>query len=288
MSTETIGFIGLGNMGGAIARRIAGAGFPMVAYDIAGTAERAPEGAGLAQSVGEVARRSGAIYLSLPSLASFETVVAEIAEAAVGADAVVVNTSTVGPPAALAAAQRLREKGIAFADAPVSGGVPRAEAGRLSVMFSGEAALLGRLRPCFESFGANIFDIGAEPGQAQRMKLVNNTLVISAMTTIAEALAYGEKGGLDLATMLEVINVSTGRNFVSEHIYPRHVVTESYDSAGGGAIIRKDLSLFVQEASGEGRRHGVATAALELVEAYDDARPGSDQTEMYPYVRDGE
>ncbi len=288
MSTDTIGCIGLGNMGGAIARRIAGAGFEMVAYDIAGTAERAPPGATIAQSVGEVARLAGAIYLSLPSLASFETVVAEIAEAAAAENAVVVNTSTVGPGAALAAAEQLGQRGIAFADAPVSGGVTRAEAGGLSILFSGAPELLERLGPAFESFGANIFNIGSEPGQAQRMKLVNNYLVISAMTTTAEALAYGEKGGLGLQAMLDVINVSTGQNFVAEHFYPHHVVTETYDSAGGGDIIRKDLSLFVQEARAEGRRHGVAAAALELVEAYDDARPGTDQTEMYPFVRDGE
>ncbi len=286
MSEETIGFIGLGNIGKPIADNIARAGFDLVVFDIAGTAERAPDGAAAAASAGEVAARSSAVFLSLPSVAAVDQVVGEIADAAVGEGIVVVNTSTVGPSVALAAHDRLQQKGIAYVDAPVSGGVFRAREGKLSVMFSGEAALLTRLRPVLDAFGTNIFDIGAGPGQGQRMKLLNNSLVISAFVSVSEALAYGEKGGLDMKTMLDVVNVSTGQNFVTEQVFPRYVLTETYASAGAAAIIRKDLSLFIEAAEAEGRQHDIATAALNFIEEFDDAMPGVDQLRMYPFIRD--
>ena len=286
MTQETIGFIGLGNIGKPIADNIARAGFDMVVFDIAGTAERAPEGAAAAASSSEVAERSSAIFLSLPTLAAFEAVVAEIAEAKVGEGTVVVNASTVGPAAAVAAHDRLRANGIAYVDAPVSGSVFRAAEGTLSVMFSGDPALFTRLRPALDAIGTNIFNLGPEAGQGQRMKVLNNYLAISAFATTSEALAYGEKGGLDLKTMLDIVNVSSGQNFVAEQIFPRFVLTETYESAGAAAITRKDLSLFVEGAKAEGRPHEVAEAVLRVIEAFDDAQPGVDQTLIYPFVRD--
>ena len=286
MSPEKVGFIGLGNIGKPMANNIARAGFKMVVFDIAGTAERAPDGAEIASSATEVAQRSTAIVLCLPSLAALDDVVAEISESGVGDGVVVVNTSTVGPQAAVAAHDRLREKGIAYVDAPVSGNVFRSRAGELTVMYSGEAALFTRLRPVFDAIGANIFNIGAGTGQGQRMKVLNNSVVVSNFVGTSEALAYGEKGGLDMKTMLDVLNVSSGQNFLTQHFFAHFVLTETYDSAGAAAIIRKDASLFVEGAKAEGCRHQITKAALGVLEEFDDARPGVDQSLIYPYVRD--
>lgn len=286
MTKEIVGFIGLGNMGKPMAHNIARAGYDMVVFDIAGTAERAPERAAIASSVRDVAEQSTTIFLSLPTLAANTEVITEFAESNVREGLVVVNTSTVGARVAADAHQRLNEKGVGYADAPVSGGASGARKATLSVIFSGDAAIFTRLQSLFGVIGANSFNVGSEPGQGQRMKMVNNHLAISTLLTTSEALAYGEAGGLDMKTMLDILNVSSGRSYTTEHIFPNFVLAETYDSGGPASIIRKDIGLFVQESIADGCRHDLAKTTLKLLEAFDDENPDSDQTEIYPFFRD--
>ena len=117
MAKEVVGFIGLGNMGKPMANNIARAGYEMVVFDIAGTAERASEGATIAASVRDVAEQSTTVFLSLPTLVAHTEVATEIAESNVREGLVVVNTSTVGARVAAEAHQRLSEKGVGYADA---------------------------------------------------------------------------------------------------------------------------------------------------------------------------
>lgn len=284
MPNEIVGFIGLGNMGEPMAHNIARAGYAMVVFDIAGTAERAPDGATIADSVLDVAEQSTAVFLSLPTLAANTEVVAEIAGSDVGDYLAVVNTSTVGARVAAESHERLSERGVVYADAPVSGGASGARKATLTVIYSGDPALFTRLLPLFDVIGANSFNVGSEPGQGQRMKMVNNHLAISTLLTTSEALTYGEAGGLDMKTMLDILNVSSGRSYTTEHIFPNFVLTETYDSGGPASIIRKDIGLFVQESIADGCRHSLAKTTLDLLEMFDDENPGSDQTEVYPYI----
>lgn len=282
---ERIGFIGIGNIGRPIADNIVRGGYEVSVYDIAGTHERAPAGAFTSTSVTEVAEDSSAVFLCLPSLSSIEAVVGEISEANVADDIVVVNLSTVGPTAALAAHEQLQKKGISYVDAAVSGSVLRAGEARLAVMFSGEVGLFERLTPVFNTFGNNLFNLGVETGHGQRMKVLNNCLIHTAFVITSEALAFGEKGGLDMQTMLDVINVSSGQNFATHHFFPNHVLTKTYDSASEIGISRKDIKLFVDEAKIQGCRHVVAEAVSDVITSLDDATPGVDQTMIYPFTR---
>ena len=138
MIQDTVGFIGLGNLGKAIADNIAKGGFEMCVYDVVGADERAPQGAVVGASVSEVAERSGLIFICLPTVESIETVVDEICSANIADGTVVVNNSTAGPTCAIAAHGRLGKKGIAYADATISATPPRARAAEAIVMFSGE------------------------------------------------------------------------------------------------------------------------------------------------------
>ena len=192
MEKEVVGFIDLGNMGKPMANNVARAGYDMAVFDIAGTAERAPEGATIADSVRDVAEQSTTVFLSLPTLSANIEVVTQIAESDVREGLVVVNTSTVGARVAAEAHKHLREKGVGYADAPVSGGASGARNATLSIIFSGDEELFTRLQPLFDVIGANSFNVGSEPGQGQRMKMVNNHLAISTLLTTSEALAYGE------------------------------------------------------------------------------------------------
>jgi 3-hydroxyisobutyrate dehydrogenase-like beta-hydroxyacid dehydrogenase len=280
-----IGFIGLGNMGRPMAGHIAAKGHPMIVYDLAGTGPRAPAGARIAQSNTEVAQQAGIIVLSLPNVAANAAVVDEIAQTA-AAGTLVVDTCTIGVAAAQRNAQRLQAAGIDYLDAPVSGLAMRAQEGTLATMCSGPEQTLERARAVLESYSRIVFRVGGEPGQGQRMKLVNNALCITQYVITSEALAYGENGGLDLQTMLEVINESSGMNFSTSMIFPKYVVTERYSDSGSEAHVpSKDIGLFVDGAQQEGTPHAAVAAAYEIFKAFADEDPRRDQMWIYPYVK---
>ena len=287
MRRETIGFIGLGNIGKPMADNIARAGFDMAVHDVAGASERAPEGAAVCGSAADVAGRSTAIFLSLPTIEAVEAVVGEIAESGAGDDAVVVNTSTVSPETSVAAHGRLSAQGVGYVDAPISGGVLRARDRTLTVIYSGDEAAFARLEPVFRAISEHVFRVGDGAGQAQRMKLLNNYLAISAMVANSEALAYGAAGGLDMKTMLDVINVSSGQNFMSSTWFPRCLLSGVYQCWSTAGIIHKDLSLFVKSAAAERSSHRAARATLDVFEAFAAEDPEVDQMHIYDFVRDG-
>ena len=192
-----IGFIGLGNMGGPMARRLAEAGHKLVVYDTRNDAA-APLvalGAELASSPQDVADRVETVMASLPSLQISEKV-------ATGEGGVIhgkrmkryIDLSTTGSRVAAKIAAELAKKNIVQIDCPVSGGVGGANKGTLAVMVSGPAAEIDHVKDALSVFG-KIFIIGDKPGMAQTMKLANNFLSATAMAATAEAVAMGVKAG---------------------------------------------------------------------------------------------
>ncbi len=128
---------------------------------------------------------------------------------------------------------------------------------------------------------------GQDPGQGQNMKLVNNALCISAYVTTSEALVYGERGGLDMDTMLQVLNDSSGQNFSTSEIFPKYVATGRYDESGADAhIVEKDLGLFVEGTRAMHSANAVITSAYEVIKAFAQDNPTQDQMRIYPFVRD--
>ncbi|MDA0704758.1 MAG: NAD(P)-dependent oxidoreductase [Proteobacteria bacterium] len=221
--TCLVGFVGLGNMGGPMAANLAAAGTSLLVYDKAGTAERAPEGAEIAQSLGEIARRAGTVLLSLPAGAAVAAVAAEIAAADPRGTGTVIDTSTIGVAAAAKVGEILARAGIVYLDAPVSGGVAGVRAGTIAVMASGPVEAFEAARPLLSAMAANLFHVGTRQGQGQAMKLANNFLSGVAMAATSEAVRFGETQGLDMKTMLDVLNVSTGRNTATSDKFPNRV-----------------------------------------------------------------
>jgi len=284
---ERIGVIGLGAMGGPMARNIAAGGHEVVAFDAAGTAQRAPPGAIAARSAAEVARAAPIVLLSLPDIEAGLSVVEAIAASGPTPGTIVADASTMGPDAAREAHRRLAAAGIDYVDAPVSGQALKAIDGTLSIMFSGPTAVFERLEPIFSCIASNVFKVGEQPGQGQLMKLVNNYLSISSFVTTSEAVAFGVRNGLGMASILDVLNASTGENFTSRQTFPKHVLTGSYDMNGVSTIMTKDLGLFVEAAARDGAPRYLAEAALRVVEAFASAQPQADQSEIYRFIRDG-
>jgi 3-hydroxyisobutyrate dehydrogenase-like beta-hydroxyacid dehydrogenase len=251
---EPIGFVGLGQMGGPMTRRLVAAGHELVVHDVRREAVEAllAEGAEAAASPAEVADRAELVLVSLPTPQVVRAV-------ALGPDGLIrgsairtyVDLSTTGQAVATEVAAALAERGIVTLDAPVSGGVRGAREGTLAVMAAGPAAELERVRALLEVFG-RVFHVGEAPGLGQLMKLANNFLSATAIVATAEAVALGVKGGLDPATMIAVINASTGRNTASEDKFPRQVLTGRYAAGFTAGLLTKDLGLCAAAADALG------------------------------------
>jgi 3-hydroxyisobutyrate dehydrogenase-like beta-hydroxyacid dehydrogenase len=254
MREQHIGFVGLGQMGGPMTRRLIAAGHALAVHDVRPEAVTALVGAGAAAagSPAEVADRAEVVLVSLPTPEA-------VRDVALGAEGLIhgsamrtyVDLSTTGQTVAVEVAKVLGERGVVTLDAPVSGGVRGATEGTLAVMVAGPAAGLERVRPLLEAFG-RVFHVGERPGLGQLMKLANNFLSATAIAATAEAIVLGVKGGLDPAVMLDVINAGTGRNSATSDKFPRQVLSGRYAAGFTTGLLTKDLDLCAAAAEALG------------------------------------
>jgi 3-hydroxyisobutyrate dehydrogenase len=278
------GFLGLGNMGSPMAANIAAAGFEVVGYDAAGTKDRLPEGVCAADSVADVVRACDTVFLSVPDGRVTLAIAEQIAGLADRRATTVIDLSTVGPVAAQDAAALLAGAGVAYVDGPVSGGVAGARAATISLMFGGPTELFESHRDVLGSFAGNVFHVGEQAGQGQAMKLLNNFLSATALAATSEAFALGRAFGLELTTMLDVVNVSSGRNSATYDKFPNRVLTGTYDTGFHTRLMAKDVRLFTGVAGAAGTLHEVADAVGAVWNACEDAMPASDFSEIWKYV----
>jgi 3-hydroxyisobutyrate dehydrogenase-like beta-hydroxyacid dehydrogenase len=262
------GFIGLGRMGGAMARRLIKAGHGVVVYDAdaAASAALAEDGAQIASSAQAVADAAGIVFLSLPN----PQIVADVVLGTQGIRQgrtieVCVDLSTSGPDTAVRLAAGLAERDIASLEAPVSGGIKGAREGTLSLMVSGPPATWERVRPLLEVFGRPFF-MGAKPGAGQTMKLVNNLLGACAIAITAEGMTLGTKAGLDPVRMIEVLNVSSGRSSATQDKWPRSVLPRTFDFGFASGLCLKDVRLCLAAAQSLGVSLSVGSAVCDLLQ----------------------
>jgi 3-hydroxyisobutyrate dehydrogenase-like beta-hydroxyacid dehydrogenase len=245
-----IGFIGLGNMGGPMARRLIEAGHKLVIYDTRNDAA-APLlalGAQMASSPADVADRVETVMASLPSLQVSRKVALDEGGVIHGKRIKrFIDLSTTGARVAAEICAELAKKNIVQIDSPVSGGVGGANKGTLAVMVSGPQDHIDAVKDALSVFG-KIFVIGRKPGMAQTMKLANNFLSASAMVATAEAVAMGVKAGLDAAVMIDVINAGSGRSRASDQKFPQSILTRTFDYGFTTALMLKDVRLCTEEA----------------------------------------
>ena len=280
----TVGFIGLGQMGGPMAANAAAAAPGLVCFDLAGTEARMPAGAVAATSIPDLARQCTTVLVSVPDGAATLAVAEQILATDDCAVVTVVDLSTIGPKAAVEAAALLESAGITYCDGPVSGGAAGARAATISLMFAGPVEVLDTHRGLLESFTGNIFHVGDRPGLGQAMKLANNFLSATALAATSEAVAFGVAHGLDMATMIEVLNVSTGRNSATVDKFPNRILTGGYDAGFSTSHMTKDVGLFVDGTRQVDTAGTVAAAVADTWRRCDAELPGSDFTEIWRYV----
>ncbi|MCT9079633.1 NAD(P)-dependent oxidoreductase [Streptomyces fulvoviolaceus] len=283
MSEQTVGFVGLGNMGAVLAANLVHAGHPLVSHDALGPA-RSPEGSVYVPSVAEVARRAEVVVLSLPDGTVSEKVARELLAADESRVRYVVDTSTVGVPAARSIADLLAEEGIGHVDAPVSGGVAGARARTLTVMYAGTDEACSRVEGVLAGLSDRRRRVGERPGMAQALKLANNFLAATALAATSEAVAFGLSVGLDMATMLDVLNGSSGRSAATDDKFPRHVLTGRYAAGFTNSLMAKDVRLYLDAIVDQGGPVSVGQVAAAVWEDFAAAEPGADFTRIFPFT----
>jgi len=276
-----IGFIGLGNMGFPMARRLIQEGHDVVAFDTSGAAlDRAvDQGAQAASSSREVADRCETVMASLPSPTASLDVATGPAGVIEGSRVKrYVDLSTVGSQTAVRIHDLLAERDIVALDSPVSGGVGGAEKGALAVMVSGPRGEFDAIRTALDAIGRPFY-IGEQPGSAQTMKLANNILAANVLVATAEVIVMGVKAGLDPAMMIEVLNAGSGATSASRDKFPRAILPRTFDYGFATGLMVKDVRLYLDEAKALGVPVDIAETIGRLWEATArDQGPDSDFT----------
>jgi 3-hydroxyisobutyrate dehydrogenase len=295
-----VGFIGVGAMGRPMAANLIKKGFTVTAYDASAEALAAiiKLGAAPAGSSADAARASDIVITILPSSAN--VVAAYLGEGGVlegaAAGRLCVDMSTIDPATSRLVAATASKRGIRFLDAPVSGGVPRAEDGTLAIMVGGDGTDVEEARPVLAAMGANIIHVGPV-GSGEVAKLCNNLIAGVAAVAVSEAFRIAEGFGVDPKVLTDVIAKSSGNTFVMEHMHPVPglvaTAPASRDYAPGFTtdLMAKDLGLAVNAARELRVPVVVAPAAQQVLRlasshgygrkdfssVYDFLRPSSDQ-----------
>jgi 3-hydroxyisobutyrate dehydrogenase len=249
MDIRTVGFIGIGNMGRPMAANLVKGGYQVVAYDVdtKRAAQFAKEAdAKSAATLAELGRQVDAIVTMLPTGKEVRAVLLEAEGGALVANlpkgAIVLDMSSADPVGTRALHAELANRSLALVDAPVSGGVPRATDGSLAIMIGGDPAAVERAKPVLSKMGTRLFDVGG-PGNGHAMKALNNFVAGTGFIAVAEAVLVGKKFGLDPTAMIDVMNVSTGKNFNTENVVKQHVISRQFASGFALGLLAKDVKI---------------------------------------------
>ena len=249
-----IGFIGLGNMGQPMAARLLEAGFALTVLDADEKAQQAfvsQYGGTPASSLSELGANCDVVITMLPDGHAVRRVV--LGEEEDGHDrlfgsmrqgSILIDMSSSSPTGTQALGKILAQQGIFMLDAPVSGGVSRAENGTLAIMVVGVTAVLKRYRPLIEAMGKRLFETGAL-GSGHAMKALNNLVSAAGLIAAAEALLIGHRFGLDPTVMIDILNASTGRNNSTENKFKQFILSRTFDSGFSLDLMVKDLTTAV-------------------------------------------
>lgn len=309
MPAGVVGFVGLGNMGIPMTRRLVGAGYQVRGYDMSADAVAAFEAIGASDAGGGVTAvadlaavgdGADAVILMLPDSDIVERVVlARLASepapadgttsgllASLAAGSTIIDMSSSDPARTRVLAAQVALAGVTLIDAPVSGGVSGARAGTLMIMVGGPAVAFERFAPMLATLGKKVVHAG-DVGAGHAVKALNNLMSAAHLLASSEALIAGRRFGLDPAVMLEIVNGASGRSGSTENKWPNYVLTEKYDAGFSIRLMVKDvkLALSIEHAT------GVPAAASEAVvatweAALADLPPDADHTAIARWLAD--
>ena len=245
-TSDTVVFVGLGQMGLPMAKRCIAAGFKVRGADPSAPARDALAAAGgeVFASAREAAKDASIVITMLPD----SRIVREVVLGGQGVadvlakDALIIDMSSSVPVDTQSLGNDLAARGIAVIDAPVSGGVKRAIDGTLSIMAGGDAALVERAKPVLQAMAKSVFATGPL-GSGHAMKALNNYVSAAGLVAACEALLVGRRFGLQPDTVIEVLNASTGKNNSTDVKMKQFVISETFASGFSLALMAKDLRI---------------------------------------------
>jgi 3-hydroxyisobutyrate dehydrogenase-like beta-hydroxyacid dehydrogenase len=254
MTGTVVGVVGLGNIGGRVARVLLNS-FEVVVFDLDPDAVDgvAAAGATACGSAAAVGRRADVVLLSLPGDDALDAATTgdDGVVAGLGPGDVLVDTSTVSPEASARAARATREAGADFLDAPVSGGARNAETGELTVLVGGDADVLDRVRPVLDAVARTVHRVGPA-GTGVTLKLVNNYVFALNQVALAEGLTMARAAGVDDETFAETVAESSGGSYALDRNMERFVLPDDYDSEFTLDLMAKDVRLGERFAAANG------------------------------------
>jgi len=244
-----VGFIGIGNMGAPMAANVLKRGYEVIVYD-----------ADAQRSARYAAERQCQAAKTLADLSSVDVVVTMLPTGPIVREVmletegkglaahlkrgvIVIDMSSSEPVGTRELGAALAPFGVALIDAPVSGGVPRAISGTLAIMIGGDSKeAIARAKPVLSAMGDRLFEVGGL-GAGHAMKALNNYVAAAGYAAASEALLIGQRFGLDPGTMIDIINVSTGRNFSTEATMKENVIGRKFATGFQLGLLAKDVRI---------------------------------------------
>lgn len=283
-----VGIIGLGNIGGRMAKRLLEQGVEVGVFDLNKDVIQTLVniGAEEAKSPADLAFKYQYIITVLPNVYIVkETLIGqEGLMKGLRPDSLLIEMTTSIPSVTKELSNILKNEGLRMIDAPVSGGVKKAEDGTLSIMVGGEVSDFEEVKPLLSCLGQNIFHVG-EAGAGHTIKALNNMISSTTLAATAEALALGVKLGLDPTKMLNVINSSTGRSFSSDYKFPNQVLTRKFEVGFTLDLMVKDLKIAMNMAEEEKVPMFISSASFQLwKQAWSQGGGSQDHTAIVKYI----
>jgi len=277
-----VGFIGLGKMGLPMARRLTASGHSLVVLDADRSVIDAfveEQGGRAATHPQEVAELCPTIITMLPSSDIVERVALgnEGLLAASRAETLLIDMTSAAPARTRDLATKFAAKGALLIDAPVSGGVPRARTGDLTIMVGGAEHVIDRARPLLDCMGSAILPTGPV-GSAHAMKAINNLVSAVGMIAAVEGLLIGREFGLDPSLMTDIFNVSTAMSNTSQKKLKQFMISRAFNSGFDMALMVKDIGIAMDIARAGQRKVPLSALAEQLWRDALTAEPGADHT----------
>jgi len=286
---DVLGFVGLGNMGDPMVARLLGGGFRVQGFDpnpAAGADLEGRDGYTRVASLEEAARGARAVILMLPNSQIVRSVLVEGSLFEVmQPGTMVIDMSSSRPSETVSLTEEALSRGLRMIDAPVSGGVPSAREGTLTVMAGGPVEWVEEFRPALERIGHHLEHAG-DAGAGHALKAINNLLSASSLIASSEALVIGTKFGLDPKVMMDVINGSSGKSWSTLTKWPRYILPRTFDSHFLMSLLIKDTTIAVDLAHQSGLAVPHAEATLRMWESALEELPfeAPDHTDMHRWV----
>ena len=281
-----IGFIGLGMMGCPMAHLLHAAGHSLVVQDVnqqAAACFAAQHATTVVASAARDFADCDAVITMLPNSDIVDAVVQGL-QPHLRRGACVIEMSSADPNRTRALAARLQTQGVALIDAPVSGGVKKAVAGTLAIMVGGDEQVYAQHKPLLECLGKAISHVGPV-GAGHALKALNNYVSAAALLATAEAVHVGAAFGIDAATIVDVINASTGRNNTTENKAHQFMLNGAFNSGFSLALQAKDVGIAAALGSSVDLPMALAQKVHAMTaEASQALGPTADHTELYKFV----